>query len=113
MFIAVGNGRLQSFESESESYLFIHHDEYFHGRIRRTKPVGEDIGCWKSNGKEEAIFDVNGKGFACKIHYTFFVKGRKTHWKMEEYRLLNIHSCSINDHEVYIYIFFFSEFICV
>lgn len=85
-------------EPEPECYLFIHNDEYFHGCIKRTKPVGEDIGYWRCNGKEEAIFDVDGNVFAYKVHYTFFADGKKTHWKMEEYRLLN-NRHTINDHD--------------
>ncbi|XP_057767853.1 NAC domain-containing protein JA2-like [Salvia miltiorrhiza] len=76
---------------ETECYLFINHDQYFHGRIIKMRQVGEgNIGFWRCDGKEEAIFDAHGNVFAYKLHSTFYnSKSKKTSWKMEEYRLVH------------------------
>ncbi|KAI3454747.1 hypothetical protein Pfo_011410 [Paulownia fortunei] len=78
---------------ETERYFFIHGDDYFHGEMKRYRRVGDGIGYWRSIGKEDPICDGDGNVFAFKIHSTYFSansKPKKTHWKMEEYRLFNL-----------------------
>lgn len=87
---------------EKERYFFIHQDQYFHGKVEKDQPVGDGIGFWRFAGKEEPIYDADKNIFACKIHSTFFSadnKFRRTHWTMEEYRLINTDNCR-DDKEV-------------
>eukprot|EP00257_Ricinus_communis_P002976 XP_002514683.2 NAC transcription factor 32 [Ricinus communis] len=84
---------------EREWYFFIHEGEAFPGRHQKEKKskgssrtVGDGKGFWKANGKEQPICNSDGKVFAFKIHLTYFSgsspgNARKTHWKMEKYRL--------------------------
>ncbi|KAG8379271.1 hypothetical protein BUALT_Bualt07G0071200 [Buddleja alternifolia] len=80
-------------KSEREQYFFVHHDDYFHGKIKKERSVGDEIGVWRSTGDEVPIYDSRGNIFGFKIHFTYFgCKTKKTHWRMEEYRLINIES---------------------
>ncbi|KAL0416082.1 UNVERIFIED_CONTAM: NAC domain-containing protein JA2 [Sesamum latifolium] len=76
---------------ERQWYFFINGDEYFHGKTEKDRCVGDGIGYWKSIGKENPIRDAKGNVFAFKILYTYFSakpKHKRTHWRMEEFRLL-------------------------
>ncbi|KAK9278549.1 hypothetical protein L1049_028119 [Liquidambar formosana] len=73
---------------EREWFFFIHQDENFEKPIRM---VGNGIGFWKSSGEENLIYNLDGNVFASKTYYSYFrgtlPKAKKTHWKMEEYRI--------------------------
>lgn len=57
--------------------------------------VGNGTGFWKSMEDEDPVHNSDGDVFAFKIHLTYFSgslnKAKKTHWKMEEYRLPTKH----------------------
>ncbi|KAL1566314.1 NAC domain-containing protein 83-like [Salvia divinorum] len=76
-------------ERPLQDYFLIHGDEFFHGKIDKVKLVGEgNVGSWRSLGKEEEVVDENRNVIAFKIHSTFFSsKSKRTHWKMQLYRL--------------------------
>ncbi|KAL0318748.1 UNVERIFIED_CONTAM: NAC domain-containing protein JA2 [Sesamum angustifolium] len=82
---------VENVSGEREWYFFINGDEYFHGKTEKDRRVGDGIGYWKSIGKENPIRDATGNVFAFKILYTYFSanpKHKRTHWRMEEFRLL-------------------------
>ncbi|KAI3463900.1 hypothetical protein Pfo_020563 [Paulownia fortunei] len=58
----------------------------------KIRMVGNGIGFWRTIGKEDPIYDTNGKVFAFKIHFIYFKGsrdgGKRTHWRMEEYHLV-------------------------
>ena len=75
-----------------ECYFFITEDEDFDGRNEIIRMVGNGLGFWKSSGDEKALLNINGEIFALKMNLTYFSgrpcsKPRKTHWRMEVYRL--------------------------
>ncbi|KAI9173396.1 hypothetical protein LWI28_000679 [Acer negundo] len=75
-----------------ECYFFIPQDEDFDGRNEIIRMVGNGLGFWKSSGDEKALFNINGEIFALKMNLTYFSgrpssEPRKTHWRMEVYRL--------------------------
>ncbi|KAK4436994.1 NAC domain-containing protein JA2 [Sesamum alatum] len=82
---------VENVSGEREWYFFINRDEYFHGKMEKNRWVGNRIGYWKSIAKENPIRDAKGNVFAFKIRYTYFSanpKHKRTHWRMEEFRLL-------------------------
>ncbi|XP_071902852.1 protein SOMBRERO-like [Coffea arabica] len=85
----VGNGTFN--DNEREWFFFIYKDEYFLGKTRSTRMVGNGIGFWRFIGEEEPIHNSEGDIFAFKIYLTYFSgsppHAKKTHWRMEEYRL--------------------------
>ncbi|XP_012080558.1 NAC domain-containing protein 68 isoform X1 [Jatropha curcas] len=74
---------------ERNWYFFIHED--FAGGSEGIRIVGGGIGFWKANGQEKPICNSDGTVFAFKFHFTYFSgkfpNAKKTHWKMDEYRL--------------------------
>ncbi|KAL0355403.1 UNVERIFIED_CONTAM: NAC domain-containing protein JA2 [Sesamum radiatum] len=82
---------MENLSGKRQWYFFINGDEYFHGKTEKDRCVGDGIGYWKSIGKENPIHDAKGNVFAFKILYTYFSanpKHKRTHWRMEEFRLL-------------------------
>ncbi|KAI5652714.1 hypothetical protein M9H77_29901 [Catharanthus roseus] len=77
---------------EKEWFFFVYKDEYFRGKIMRNRRVEDGEGFWQCIGGEEPICNSNGQVLAYKIHLTYFsgpiTNGKKTNWRMEEYRLL-------------------------
>ncbi|KAK6123099.1 hypothetical protein DH2020_043160 [Rehmannia glutinosa] len=96
---------------ETEWYFFIHGAGYLHGKMKKNRRVGDEngIGYWRSIGKEDPIYDGDGNVYATKIYSTYFLakpngqikKLKKTHWKMEELRLLNFHSTREDDENLH------------
>ncbi|XP_050224794.1 NAC transcription factor 25-like [Mercurialis annua] len=82
---------------EREWYFFIHigEEEFVddEGNKRSSiRIVGEGLGFWRANGQEQPIFNCDGDVFAFKIQFTYFSgnspkDARKTHWRMDIYRL--------------------------
>ncbi|XP_021641598.1 NAC domain-containing protein 101 isoform X2 [Hevea brasiliensis] len=76
---------------EREWYFFLHEDEDFLVENNPNRIVGDKIGFWKSTGQEKSICNLDGNVFASKFQFTYFSgifpNARKTHWKMDEYRL--------------------------
>ncbi|KAJ0047623.1 hypothetical protein Pint_16219 [Pistacia integerrima] len=76
---------------EKECYFFIHDDENIPSESEIIRIVGNGIGFWKSGGEEKPISDVKGFVLAFKKHLIYFSgsfsEAKKTHWKMELYRL--------------------------
>lgn len=54
--------------------------------------IATEEGFWRSHKEEERVYDANRNEIAVKNFMTYFSgrpsKPRKTHWTMEEYRLL-------------------------
>ncbi len=73
---------------EREWFFFIHEDENSHANRKKVRVVGNGNGCWKQTIDEYPICNTNENILAFKTHLTYFsATGKKTHWKMEEYRL--------------------------
>ncbi|XP_021669567.2 NAC domain-containing protein 101-like [Hevea brasiliensis] len=76
---------------EREWYFFIYLDADFLGENKAIRNVGDGIGFWKSSGQEKPICNSDGNVFALRFHFTYFSgtlsNAKKTHWKMDEYRL--------------------------
>ncbi|KAJ4841427.1 hypothetical protein Tsubulata_009066 [Turnera subulata] len=77
---------------EREWYFFVHINEDFFDESISIRIVGDGIGFWKqTHGPEKPILNSEGNAFAFKFHFTYFSGSgsnpKKTHWKMEEYRL--------------------------
>nr|XP_027122229.1 NAC domain-containing protein 101-like [Coffea arabica] len=66
----VGNGTFN--DNEREWLFFIYKDEYFLGKTRSTRMVGNGIGFWRFIGEEEPIHNSEGDIFAFKIYLTYF-----------------------------------------
>ncbi|XP_022715890.1 protein CUP-SHAPED COTYLEDON 2-like [Durio zibethinus] len=83
---------VQFSSGEREWFFFIHKDGNFDDEQHKTlfRMVGDGLGFWRSNG-EKPLFDTSGNVVAFKIHLTYFSgclsKAKKTHWRMDEYRL--------------------------
>lgn len=103
---------------EKEWFFFVYKDEYFRGKIMRNRRVEDGEGFWQCIGGEEPICNSNGQVLAYKIHLTYFsgpiTNGKKTNWRMEEYRLL--FECNTTNtqesSEVCILFFFYSTYLC-
>lgn len=76
-----------------EWYFFIPEEENsFHRSGKETtRFVGDGTGFWKLIGEERPMFNINGQVFALKRNLTYFSgnpsEPRRTHWKMELFRL--------------------------
>eukprot|EP00261_Vitis_vinifera_P040756 XP_019081999.1 PREDICTED: protein FEZ-like [Vitis vinifera] len=72
---------------EREYFFFIQGDD----QGEEIRMVEDGRGFWKLSGDETPIYDSDGNIFAFKIYWTYFSgslrKPKKTHWRMEEYRL--------------------------
>ena len=81
------------FSGERQRFFFIHSDENFHGDLKRTtRIVGNGMGFWKLSGEGDPIYSPGDKNIsAFKFQFTYFsgppLAAKKTHWRMEEYRL--------------------------
>ncbi|XVE54715.1 hypothetical protein DITRI_Ditri03aG0104100 [Diplodiscus trichospermus] len=84
---------VQFSSGEREWFIFIKENEENvdneqNETIRRI--VGDEQGFWQCNG-EEPLYDANGNVLAFKFHLTYFSgclsKAKKTHWKLDKYRL--------------------------
>lgn len=99
----IENGSGQEFQQEEQEK-------------EKVRIVGNGSGFWRSVGKKHPIYDVNGNVFAFKIHFIYYSgsinRGKKTHWRMEEYHLVAsgrrgnqlVHLLS---NTLYIFFFFF------
>ncbi|XP_043813714.1 NAC domain-containing protein 101 [Manihot esculenta] len=86
---------------EREWYFFIHEHEDFLGKSReRIRMVGDGTGFWRSSGLEKYIRNSDGRVLAFKSRFFYFsgndANAKKTHWKMDQYRLHN--QCPAPDH---------------
>ncbi|CAH9077654.1 unnamed protein product [Cuscuta epithymum] len=79
---------VENLAGEREWYFFILEDDYYYGKVVKNRVVvGSEKGFWSSMG-EEPICNSEGDVLGYKIHFTFFSAGsKKTHWRMEKYRL--------------------------
>ncbi|XVF08995.1 hypothetical protein REPUB_Repub07fG0052000 [Reevesia pubescens] len=76
---------------EREWFFFIHEDgDFDNEQSKAIRIVGNGRGFWRSKG-EQPLFDTNGNVLAFKVHLIYFSgclsKAKKTHWRMDEYRL--------------------------
>ncbi|CAI9786784.1 unnamed protein product [Fraxinus pennsylvanica] len=91
-------------DHEKSWYFFTHKND---GDVEEEKKtiriVGDGIGFWRGLLVEDLIYNSNGDVFAFKTHWRYFegpiIKGKRTNWTMEEYRLRNNASTSSNGND--------------
>lgn len=78
-----------------EWFFFIHEHQDTFCKLNSIRAVEDETGFWKSMENEDPVYNSEGDVFAFKFHLTYFSgylrNARKTHWKMEEYRLPTKH----------------------
>ncbi|KAG8638958.1 hypothetical protein MANES_14G084400v8, partial [Manihot esculenta] len=76
---------------EREWYFFIYGEEDSVGERKTIRIVGDGIGFWKSSGQEKSICNSDGNVFGLKFQFTYFSgtfpNAKRTHWRMDVYRL--------------------------
>ncbi|CAA2977551.1 NAC transcription factor 29-like [Olea europaea subsp. europaea] len=92
------------YNHENSWYFFTHtNDDNVEEGKKTIRIVGDGIGFWRGLLSEDLIYNSNGDVCAFKTHWRYFegpiIKGKRTNWTMEEYRLRNDAPTSSNDEE--------------